>query len=619
MEESVRAERAKVTPITPGAALGICAALLLAFGAISFLAASKKSATYDEVVHAPAGYTYLRYFDFRANPEHPPLWKYWAALPWLINGPATVHVDGPEWRSIPDDLTNQWAWGTRVLYRTPGNDADALLARQRFMMMLLGVACGGMLAWWAYRLAGPVAAVVTCAAYSLDPNFLAHTSLVTNDVAFCLAAVALAYFLWRAGQRLTWPRGLAVAVLCGVCITTKFTGVMAIPVIGAVLVARALLPGDWPVLGWELKSRPGRLGAAIGLCAATGVVTFGWIWLAYGLRGQTAPDPEIHANMDQMVAESAVNEIMGRTGKPATAAEIRGSRPSLYVDTLVRVLQRHLLPDAFLNGLWFAYSKSLFRYAYLMGDVYGTGRWYYFPVAVAVKTPLATLAGLVGAAAVAIAASRRWRGSRDWVWAAVCLAVPAAVFGMAAMRSHMNIGIRHFFPVYVFAFVAAGVVVARLWERRPGLPKAITAVVALALAVESLAAFPNFIPFFNAAAGGTRGGVRLLGDSNLDWGQDLPLVAEWQRRNPNRLLRLAYFGTADPAYYGIRAQRLIGGYGLEVPDRPIPTTGVIAVSATTLQGIWLAPGQRNPYAHLLTREPTEVLGGSIYLYDLGGP
>ena len=42
-----------------------------------------ESATFDETAHLPAGYTYLDRFDFRLNPEHPPLFKAWAALaPW---------------------------------------------------------------------------------------------------------------------------------------------------------------------------------------------------------------------------------------------------------------------------------------------------------------------------------------------------------------------------------------------------------------------------------------------------------------------------------------------------------------------------------------------------------
>ena len=58
----------------------------------------------------------------------------------------------------------------------------------------------------------------------------------------------------------------------------------------------------------------------------------------------------------------------------------------------------------------------------------------------------------------------------------------------------------------------------------------------IALAAETTFAFPNFIPFFNLFAGGSRGGFRLLSESNLDWGQDLPALAAWQNR-----IRIARF------------------------------------------------------------------------------
>ena len=142
-------------------------------------------------------------------------------------------------------------------------------------------------------------------------------------------------------------------------------------------------------------------------------------------------------------------------------------------------------------------------------------------------------------------------------------------------------------------------------------------VLALALAAESFRAFPNYIPFFNTAAGGTRGGIRWLGDSNLDWGQDLPLLAEWQHAHPDRELHLAYFGLADPAYYGIRYHNAPAGYafGSEPPATELPTSGVLAVSASVLQGV-NSTDLHGPYVGFRERTPTQILGGTIYLFDL---
>ena len=48
------------------------------------------------------------------------------------------------------------------------------------------------------------------------------------------------------------------------------------------------------------------------------------------------------------------------------------------------------MPEAWNNGLLYTYHTSLVRPSYLLGDVRMTGWWYYFPLAMAVKTPLAT-------------------------------------------------------------------------------------------------------------------------------------------------------------------------------------------------------------------------------------
>ena len=57
-------------------------------------------------------------------------------------------------------------------------------------------------------------------------------------------------------------------------------------------------------------------------------------------------------------------------------------------------------------------------------------------------------------------------------------------------------------------------------------------------------------------------------------------------------------------------------FGAQFERRTDP--GVIAISATALQGVYLTdekfPGLRELYARLRQTEPIAVLGGTIYLY-----
>jgi hypothetical protein len=184
------------------------------------------------------------------------------------------------------------------------------------------------------------------------------------------------------------------------------------------------------------------------------------------------------------------------------------------------------------------------------------------------------------------------------------------------MRSNLNLGLRHVLPVYPFLYLGVALAVAHAW-RTWGRPAGfVAAVLGLLLVGEALATFPNYLAFFNAAAGGSRGGLRLLGDSNLDWGQDLPLLARWQRAHRTVPLQLSYFGIADPWAYGIDYSNFPGGYGFGPPYKVRNDPGVLAISATNLQGMYVHddPQMQRFLAHLRATPPLEVLGGTIYLY-----
>ena len=83
------------------------------------------------------------------------------------------------------------------------------------------------------------------------------------------------------------------------------------------------------------------------------------------------------------------------------------------------------------------------------------------------------------------------------------------------------------------------------------------------------------------------------------------------------MLCLCYFGSIDPARYGIRYTRLPGSMTPSDPDAPpmleLPTdAGFIVISATMLQGLYLSEADRTFYYPLQSRKPVEVLGEAIH-------
>jgi hypothetical protein len=597
-----------------GVALWICALLLMGFSAMAWLAIQTKSPAYDEPYHAVSAWVQLHQHDYRLDNEDPPLWQYWAALP---NGPHALAVDfdGPMWRSLPASVVRQWYWVMHTLYRTPGNDPVVFINRSRVMMLLLAIVLGAMIGYWSWKIGGPVAAIVSIALFSLDPNFLADSALMKNDVVFALSLLLLAWALWKAGQKLTIRIGLLIAGLCIFTLTVKFSGLVAVLLVPVMLALRALLPQPWMVMGRSVASRWRRLGVAMIVFFGSAIISYAGIWAVYGFRFRPTPQPGVYLNMDQLSDQANKSRVAAEYGGYPPPGAFDHLQPVMMV-RLVDFANTHgLFPQAYLAGFLFTYDNALIRPAYLCGELSRVGWWWYFPLAILVKTPIATLiAGAITGVIILRSVRRGKLADANLQWTALCLAVPFAIFLASAMLSHLNIGIRHVLGLYPFAFIAIGCVAGTLWKRRN--PRLGIMGIIVLLAIESVSVFPNFIPYFNFVAEHMVGGINLLGDSNLDWGQDLPLLAQWQREHPNDKLYLCYFGYADPAFYGIRYIPLPGGYHYDPPPQfPDPFSPcVLAISATNLQGIMLDTQLRKFYAQWRKRKPMAVLGGSIYLY-----
>ena len=184
---------------------------------------------------------------------------------------------------------------------------------------------------------------------------------------------------------------------------------------------------------------------------------------------------------------------------------------------------------AFVRGIigLIGLDKSGMFVSYAFGRSTLQGWWWYFPVALGIKTTLPFLALLF------IAGWFAWRTPAvRWIYLDGVLASLGML--LIAMRSTLDLGVRYVLPVYVplSLSVAAGVAImlrdARLDVRR-------VAIVLLAIhAVVSAAAHPDYFPYFNALASDDPG--YYLIDSNLDWGQDaLRLKSEAKQRHIDRI------------------------------------------------------------------------------------
>ena len=159
---------------------------------LMFWASRTDSAIDDELAHIPAGYGYVHNFDYRLNPEHPPLVKALAMLPVLLLQPH-FPTDIPAWT---EGVNNQWDMGRAFLYQA-GNDANAIIRTARLMPILLTLLTIIFIFLLARRLLGNFWALLPTALFALSPTVLAHGHYVTTDIGAAFGVVLATYFFLK--------------------------------------------------------------------------------------------------------------------------------------------------------------------------------------------------------------------------------------------------------------------------------------------------------------------------------------------------------------------------------------------------------------------------------------
>jgi hypothetical protein len=356
----------------------------------------------------------------------------------------------------------------------------------------------------------------------------------------------------------------------GLAVATKTSAVLIFPMLVPLAIGEVIW-GRSPESAGEGGPRLRRaLRLALALAVA-GLSPVAILWAAYGFHYLPAGAGVPLESMDAELAR--VPSVL--------AAKLLGT-----VDRL------HLLPQAYSYGFaHFLYEADAFT-SYVFGTTYPHAVWFFFPVAMAVKSSLTFLAllGIAAWALVRVGLPQR-RGL-------LYLAVPATVYMVFAMAGGMNIGVRHVLPVYVFAAAGIGGVLSVLVRRSRRWLWAIVPLLVLQ-AVSVTRVSPALISYGNELAGGPSSVHRLLSDSSVDWGQQLKSVKRYLAAHGIRDCWFAYFGQSsiDFAYYGIPCKPLLtaDSFYFDVPrDVPAAVDGPVLMSAAVLSGFESGPPPLNP-------------------------
>jgi hypothetical protein len=543
----------------PWLALAAGAVVLIRLG----LCVQVFSPTIDEPSHIGAAVSMIEAHKLIAPGSHPPLARLVAAIPLWLDGARLPQCRG-QTAIGTEDLG--YELGTQVLYDSPQSPSQlgplipfsTLLTHARLAMLVFPMIVlfyVYLLGRWLMNSAVAAMAVIFL---SVDPTFLGHGFWIGNDMAGCAGYLAATYHGLRWLKNPTWETAAIAGLAGGLAISAKFSCLLIIPSI-ALIALTSSVP-------WR------KIAVQFLLVSAIAFIT---LWATYFFNIGPLSD---QAGMNAPPSNSAAQTMQQQWQRI----------PRWVRNTPIP------MPTFFLSLARLAMHNRFGHEAYLNGHVSSRGWWYYFPELLALKSPLGFLAALVISIIVA-ALHRKWR---QWETRAIIL--PAAVFLAAAMAGNIDIGIRYILPAipFLYLFLAAQLT-------RPGWIWVLGCLL-LCSAVETAAVHPDYLSFFNVAAGGPSRGDRFALDSNLDWNQDVYRLGDWIAANANGQPYVIHLS-------GRRNGPLLELLGIHPANvRASPLRGLLFVS----KNVRLVEG----YLPWLWRyEPIAHIGYSIDVYKLTGP
>ncbi|HVX85794.1 MAG TPA: hypothetical protein VH253_13515 [Phycisphaerae bacterium] len=592
--------------------------ILLSF-IVGLSATTHNSATSDEGPHIAGGYIHWTRGDPRVHTENGYLSQAIAALPLLVTHPRLPDPSSPEYRD-PDPFL----LGRDLLYES-GNDAARMLLMARGAIGLLAAITALATYAWSRRLFGPFGGMLSLVAFAFSPVALAHGFVATSDMSVtCFALLTLAAFAWTMGA-LTPLRVVLSGVLLTATLLAKMSGPLVIPVLVLMVVARGWAKAPLPLrlLRRErlLGSRRSRLLAGtLALLAIAAIVWF-LLWATYGFTYSAFKDvPE------------------GYSFFPAAGWTFALKEPDLPIRIITFARAHKLLPEAFLYGYAYVDRSSRYHGVFANGAFYPQGVLWFYPYVFLITTPIAVLIFMGMAAIVARNRYAVLRANSAALRARLSAALPLLAFmivywAAALPNCRLASGPRHLLPAYPMLCIFLGVAAAAIARRR--MLQILTGVLAIWLAAADFFIYPHYLSYFNEAVGGPSHGYECLIDSAVDWGQDLPALADYlAAHNPRHLpVYLSYLGCADPAYYGIRARPLPSYMPLAADSDPAQikplSPGLYCMSVTMIHRIQstqnVTPEMERVLsiqqlvhlcAYLEHRRPTAQAGYSINIYEL---
>lgn len=537
--------------------------------------AVRTSATVDEPFHILAGHRHWQCGDFGINPEHPPLLKLLATAPLNFS-----QLSEPPWEcgSKFTPKFDGFSYGSSFIVE---NGVDRVVITSRVTASLMSMLLAVLVFLAAWEMFGRWEALTALAIVAFEPSLIAFGSLVLTDMAISATAFGAVYALYRFGKYQTWPRFLLAAFAIGLMLASKHSAVIFVVILFTLFIADAVL-----------FHRPSlrllhRVVLHIAMFGGMFLIGLAILWSFYGFRYRAIPN--------ETATTISVADYIKENGRPES---VKGF-PARVTEAISHT---HIFPEAYVLGMADVIAWGS-RNTVIFGHNYPTGKWFWFPIALTVKTNIALLF-LFPLGLIFLCLDRgKWREG-------LFLLLPPVVFLIFASSSDFTNSLRHILPIYGFLIVLSSAGAIWLCRKFNACRYALVALLAFNAAAAVRTA-PNYLAFANDLWGGYENTHRIF---LSDTGQNMKQVSEYLTRENIHDCWIVAFVHPEM----IRAVQ---------PCRPMPSSMRIMISRDLIDPVPpviegtivvnerdIPPLGGDEYLPIIKSQPIAFIGGNIFVY-----
>ncbi len=564
--------------------------LLMHFSVLVYLAKTN-FATTDEVAHLPAGISQIKFLRFDLYRVNPPLTR------WIYGPVALPYADAFDWELYTPTVGKrpEFIIGARAMGQQ-GLDYAKMLFLPRiacFVFPLVGILA---LSKFTTAVAGRLQAFAVTVLWCFSLNMIGYSAWIIPDVAATAMGVCASYAYWKYLKNPTGQSVLISGACLGLALLSKLTWITAL----------ASFPLAAGLILWRFADAFPRKSITK-RCVDLVLINIVGLFIlnaGYLFEGSFTPLGDYEFCSD----------VLGGEGSEALATGNRFSDSWLGSVPVP-------LPKNYVLGIDFLKSEVEDKYwSFLNGQWKQGAWWYYYCITVLVKTPIGTLLAAIGGAVVLW--FQRRAISADFKAAVALLAIPALVsFVSISLQGGFSHHHRYVLMIYPPMFLLASVMVGQM-GRSDSIPRGVCSwrrwigvLLIASSCISAVCVHPHYASYFNAIAGGPANGWRVLGKSNIEWGQDMLLIDAWIDEHPE----------CRPLSFSLNFWAWNGSlFGLPYSYPPVLEKDAPLASVQTDEVQWWIVSVKKLYnlpgepglEYLQKMEPVDRIGYSFHVYRI---